>query len=458
VQTNGSVSAAAGAPERERPAERRRDAHVIARQGFVHDARGRSVPRIALVERPPGRERDAERAEVRAADGPDLGCRPRRRCGCRLAIRLEETCTRDRQRPCGRQQSVRDDERRDAQQRGRDKQPGETAQRGQHEVLGAELQEQTFAIRAEHGADRKLVAACRRARQQQIRNVRETDQQDEADDAEEQQRSPAQVGAEDGVAQRLDHDAAALIRCRILARQVGRDARHLGPRGLPRYARLQSRHGLEKVRAAHGFRQLLNRHQRPDVRGAQQLGLVRHDADDRVGLAVEPKALADDIRVGVEAAAPVGLGEHGDPGLGAVVGRDEGPPDDRCDAERAEDAGRDPLPRHILGAVRPAQDHRADVRHEPGHRVERRRTLSPIFQVRRRDEARRRRPGQLRDRHEAPRARERQLAQQHRVDERKDRAVRADAERERRDDGRREPGLLAEHAHGKSQVLPQVRE
>ena len=134
--------------------------------------------------------------------------------------------------------------------------PGEPAHGGEQQVLRRELAHEAPAIRAEHGADRELVAASSVARQQQVRDVREADQEHEADHAEKEQRRALELRAEHDVAQRLERHAAAFVRFGILASEVRRDSLELFASRVERNAGLEARHGLKHVAAARALPEL----------------------------------------------------------------------------------------------------------------------------------------------------------------------------------------------------------
>ena len=97
------------------------------------------------------------------------------------------------------------------------------AERGEHDVLGEELADQTPAPAAERGADRHLARPPAAAREQQVRDVRAGDQQDEADRAEQERQQRARV-LDVRVARRLQADGVARV-VGVLASLLGGDRR-----------------------------------------------------------------------------------------------------------------------------------------------------------------------------------------------------------------------------------------
>ena len=210
---------------------------------------------------------------------------------------------------------------------------------------------------------------------------------------------------------------------------------------------------------ARSRRRIGDRNHRPQVGLANELRGIRHDADYRVRSAVQPDVTADETRLRVEARPPEGLAQHDDAGTLAVIVLRKRAPGDGPDAERIEDAGRDPLPRdgfrHAVGA---AHHHSAHTAHEAANDLEAAAALGEIEEVVRGDALVCGGGGALRDHHRASGLGNRQGPEQRGVDEREDRAVGADAERQGEDGSRDEAGLTTERGQGIAEVLDEIAE
>ena len=119
--------------------------------------------------------------------------------------------------------------------------PGRPADERQQQAFGHELPDDAPPVRAERRPDRQLTRPHRGPRQQQVGDVGAADQQHEADDAEEEERRPAQLGADHGVVQRLERRrrGRAFVFGNSRASPAG-DAGHVGVRLLERHAGLQA--------------------------------------------------------------------------------------------------------------------------------------------------------------------------------------------------------------------------
>ena len=210
--------------------------------------------------------------------------------------------------------------RRDAEQR--DAESGHSAHERQQHVFRQQLSQKTRAIGAHGGANRHLLLANRRARQQQVGNVATGDQQHEADGAEQHVEGEAHV-ADDLVDQRNDADRQTAVRRivgRILLLHSIRDSVHLGLRAFDGDAGLERREDVVvlavalRLRAG-GQRQrkqqidVLNPvHRRHDLFVEREV--FRHHADHGEVVAVERERLADDRRIGAEASLPESVREN----------------------------------------------------------------------------------------------------------------------------------------------------
>ena len=145
--------------------------------------------------------------------------------------------------------------------------------------------------------------------------------------------------------------------------------------------------------------------QPPDARPSQNLRLVRHHAEDRVRLAVEAEALADDAGIGTEARPPERFRQHDGVDSLGIVGGEKRAADERLHTERFEYSRRHPLAGHGLRALRGGHDHAAGARKTPPIASIDWLRCMPIAEIERRDETLGRCFRLLPDRHQAIRIR-----------------------------------------------------
>ncbi len=201
----------------------------------------------------------------------------------------------------------------------------------------------------------------------------------------------------------------------------------------------------------------LGRLRRQRSAAEEQTHVRRHHADDGDAAAVELNGAADDGRIAGEAALPETVAQDRDRVVSLrtfIVG--ERAPDQRRDAERREEVGRDV---HADDFFRRARSGQVDAvvveRRDP---LECRRALAPADEVRRREHVGAARPPRVGFPHhdQASGIAERQRLEQHRVDDREDRRVRADAQRERQHRDRREARRAQAQTDGVADVLKDV--
>ena len=312
---------------------------------------------------------------------------------------------------------------------------------------------------AERGAHRELACPRTGARHQQVGNVGAADEQHESNDAEKEHRRHLEIAADHRVVHRLQAHATALIGLRIFSGESGRNCRQIGLRGADASLGLHPPDHLQHVLPAGARRHVDERPHRPHARAAEDLEVLRHDADDRPQDAVHLDFLADDGGITIEARLPQGLAHHDDLAPLRFILGDERPAGDRRDAKHVEDPCRHPLARHRLGvAVAAGHHHPADVRGKAGDLLERAAAPVPVEHVRRRGEAPRVRVGGLPDRDQPIRVAIRQRPKQRRVDEREDRAVGTDAECQRRHRDCREHRRRTQLAKRKLHIVTQLFE
>jgi hypothetical protein len=125
--------------------------------------------------------------------------------------------------------------------------------------------------------------------------------------------------------ERLERDAAALVRVREVARQPLGDGRKVGIRGGEADAGLHAPDRPKVIRPPRGRRPALDRDESPDLRAADHLRFLRDDADDRPLPTVQPYLPADHVRVRSEARPPARLAQHHEVAARAVVLGKKGP-------------------------------------------------------------------------------------------------------------------------------------
>jgi hypothetical protein len=180
---------------------------------------------------------------------------------------------------------------------------------------------------------------------------------------------------------------------------------------------------------------------------------VGHDADDGVGLAVDPHGLADTLPVAAEVGLPERSREQSDMMVTPAVflGREE-PSQQRAQAQDLEVLGRNEPHTDLLGFL--GRRRRAEVL-PPGvvddELLEGVALPSQVAGVQRRGPGRSAVPGGE-DPHQSVRVCKRERAEEDRVQHREDRGVRADSERERQHGDAREGGRLAQHARRETDI------
>ena len=194
------------------------------------------------------------------------------------------------------------------------------AERGEQHALGQQLHQNPSARRAKRHAQRDLLMAGARARDEQTRHVCGRDQQHETDGDEQERDHRPHVGDEIG-SQRDEIDAGVLIVVREVALESERHRVHVGLRGCDRDARLEPTEDEEITVRPFG-RRILGRSEQRIVRhapvrrnpyfGAFGIGdLWRHDTDDRRRLAVEMNGASDDVGAAGESPAPRSVAQDG---------------------------------------------------------------------------------------------------------------------------------------------------
>jgi hypothetical protein len=72
---------------------------------------------------------------------------------------------------------------------------------------------------------------------------------------------------------------------------------------------------------------------------SEGLKSFRHHPDHRVALSIQGDLTAEDIRIGTKAALPESVGQNDNVLAGAVLFRQEGPAQNRLDAQQREETG-----------------------------------------------------------------------------------------------------------------------
>ena len=192
---------------------------------------------------------------------------------------------------------------------------------------------------------------------------------------------------------------------------------------------------------------------------AQDLELLRDDADHGPQRAIQLDLTADDGRIAIEPRLPERLAQHDHVGALLVVRGKKRAARDRMDAEHVENARRDPLPGDGFGvAVGARHHHAADVRRKAGDRLERAAARLPVEHVERRAVAARVRLGPLPDRDQPSGITVGQRLQQRRVDKGKYRAVRADSQCQGQHRHDREPRCPPQLPPRELHIVPELFE
>ena len=138
-------------------------------------------------------------------------------------------------------------------------------------------------------------------------------------------------------------------------RQTPADRRKLRPRALERGPRREPPKHVDAGTAARRIGGGIETPRDPEAVVRREPEPFRHHADDRVGSGTKPHRLADDVRIGAEAADPLVMTDHDRVRRArALVFRQQRPATIRPDAGRAERRRRDLRHHHDLG--RPAAD------------------------------------------------------------------------------------------------------
>ena len=136
----------------------------------------------------------------------------------------------EREHQTGRQPALRNEARRHADQDPRQAQSAGAAERGQQDAFGEQLPDQPRAARAERRAHRHFPRPRRAARQHQVGDVGARHQEDEQHQSGKHEGGGAQFRADQGLAQRVDGDAPALVGGGRDLRDARGDPGHRGSR------------------------------------------------------------------------------------------------------------------------------------------------------------------------------------------------------------------------------------
>jgi hypothetical protein len=184
--------------------------------------------------------------------------------------------------------------------------------RGEHDVLGEELANQTSAPGAERCANGHLALARRAARQRQVREIGAANQQQHADRAQEHVQGAAQLRADHRVHVANDRDAPAFVRVGKILRDAAADRVHFRARLLHRYARLEPCVDLQPVEVARPFRRGEGKRPPHLIERPIEHGPFRQHTNDRERLAVERDRSADDSGVAAELRRPQPVADDDD--------------------------------------------------------------------------------------------------------------------------------------------------
>ena len=221
---------------------------------------------------------------------------------------------------------------------------------------------------AEREANRHLLLPREPAQQKQIADVGARNQEDRDDDDErdaERRQKRARV-VERRLPERVQPDAAAAVRLRVLGLETRRDARHLRLRLLDRHAGLEPQVAFDPAGAAilelvdAGVELPLHRGRHPELKRVadeRAVEALRRHADDRVRQAGEHLRFADDVGIAAEAVLPRLVADHRHRMRVAtgVLARVESAAENRTHADRVEVVRRDHAARRALGAIADAE-------------------------------------------------------------------------------------------------------
>ena len=357
----------------------------------------------------------------------------------------------------------------------RDQQTGGATEQPQEQALRQELADEPLPARAKRRAYGDFLLTAGRPREQQVGDVHAGNEQHERHESQQHQHGQPNI-SDDGLDQRHRIDRERGVTPVLLA-DPGGGLQHVAPCLLQRHAGLQARHHVEVlVAAALGLclrperqRQehihLTNAgdrghdlavHQEVPLEDADDLELIAGFARARTK-AVERDRLADDRRIAAERALPERVAENHDGRLARhVLVSPQETPVHRPGAEQRKQTGRGLERLDALRLVRANQ--RADAPARDRHQLERSILLLNVEVLpRRRPILRNVDPGRPQPQHREPiRFRIRQRLQQQRIDDAEDRAVGADADRQRRDDHKRQRPAATQRAAGVTEVLEEV--
>ena len=329
----------------------------------------------------------------------------------------------------------------------------------QHHVLGQPLRDDPRAARAERQANRRLAAACRRAREEQVRHVGAGDEQHQRDRRDERDQRAARL-ADNRVLRRHEPHAPALVGFRIRGFELQAHRVELRLRGGACDRRLQpsDRHH-EAAAARHAGHVVFDRCPHLGVVGGKAEAR-RHDADDEVRPSLGHDRSTDNRRIAAEQPLPDAIAEHQHfRRLRPVVVRLDGAAEERRRAEQRKERAADARAEDALGQLQPA-----DVEGPAGEERDalERRQAPPVLVIGQR--AARDRAGAIaidlavHEREHAGGIAVRRRPQDHGADDAEDGGVGADAERQRDDGGDGESRRAPQQADGVDDVARKMSE
>ena len=326
----------------------------------------------------------------------------------------------------------------------------QAARGGNHEALRQELRGQPAASRAQRRANRDLPLAGSGADEHEVGDVRAGDQHHERDHGQQDEERAPQVGADDRVVDRPHGHGPPAVRVRVRGLQAGGHRLQLGPRRRHRDSGPDAReHAQVAPRTVVARAQLEGR---PGLGGAAGNGEARrHDARDRVRLAVEGQRAADRRGIATERALPEGVRDHDRVRIPARAERMSQP---RRHAEQPERPCRHRRDQELRRLARARPRHRPRAL-EGGHGFQAAALTRPVERVRRgyaevgQAPLRMRRPYAQ----QAIRLGIGQRPQDHAVDDGEHRGGNADAEGHGQDRGERESGAAAQGPDRLAQVV-----
>src|SRR5438034_6609321 len=263
--------------------------------------------------------------------------------------------------------------------------------------------------------------------------------------------SPKRMSPTTFFKQRFDLNAAPRVGVGIDLFETPADRVHLLLRLPERNPRFESRKDAKRIaRALRGARSEVQRRRHLGLRGPErrEAKLRRHNADHRVGLAVQRDRLPGDIRIAAKTPLPHWIAEHEDAVVaGLQVFGLKRASHERFDAKNLEHPLAKPDAGNGLGPVAARQRSTPSLR--GSHPLETPALGAPVQKVRRRGRV----PAMVQNRDDAFRLAVSEGLEQHAANDAENRSVRPNAERQRQHRDRGEARASGQHPQTVTSVL-----